>query len=1786
MDGGGVWVLVGGGVQKHSQGMDRCVAEQEYRVSRPVYTNPALDRRGERQTRPEKSFKQRLADKCGSCSSSRALKAFRGLFPVFDWLSRYPIREWLAGDVIAGVSTGLVCSLQGLAYGLLVSVAPVYGLYSAFFPLLTYFLMGTSRHISVGPFPVTCLMVGSVVLTLAPDDHFLLPANETAEGNASGGAVGVSHVDVEAMEDRRIAVAATMTVLVGLIQVALGCLQVGFLVRYLSDPLVGGFTTAAAVHVLVSQLKTVLSVPGSGSHSGTFSIFYTLLDVASNVRQSNAADLVAGLLTVAVVMVVKEINTRYQHRMPVPIPIEVIVTAAAACLSYAVDLNARYGANIVRSIPRGFAAPRPPDTGLFSELLGPSFSTAVVSYAVAVSSVLAGVVIANLKGMFLQVAQVPRLWRQSPADCFTWLATCGACVLLGLDAGLLAGLLFQLGTVVLRTQFPTCSTLGNIAGTDLYRDVQDYKHIAEVPGVKIFRCSAPLYFANVDYFKERLRVAVGFDAVRVFKKRNKALRKIHKLLGEGKLKATETGLVNGQRSPGLENKGFESDQDDGGRGLELELPVDWTRELPVEVSVPRVDIHSLVLDFSAVSFLDVVAVKSLRLPCHAGTSGWRPERCRIIGKVSLKMSLLSRTGCRCSARRAKSTALSLLPIIGWVRIYQVKEWLLSDLVSGVSTGLVAVLQDEGPPMNITGFEGLTRDDQRVLVASSASFMVGLMQLGMGLLQVGFVVMYLSDTLVSGFTTAAAVHILVSQLKFVLGLVVPGFSGPLAIVHTLEKIFVQITSTNICDLVTSLIIIAVVFVVKEINDRYKAKLPVPIPIEVIMETAVEAFPMAIVGFAVAFSVAKVYSVKHDYTIDGNQELIAFGVSNIFAASFKSFAASTALSRSAVQESTGGKTQLAGLLSAIIVMIVTLAIGFLLEPLPRSVLGAVVIVNLKGMLMQVMEVPYLWRRDKPDCVVWLVTCLASILLGLDIGLAVGLGIELITVVFRTQLYARRTLLLLNPLISFQIDEPEGVKIFRIPSPIFFANIDFFKTKLIEAIGFSPLRVLRKRNKALRSIRKLLKKGDMKWTTAMTTSQRGRTEDSEVEGSGAEDLDRPVDLKNLPIQIDWNGPLPDNVSVPRVDLHSLVLDFSAVSFLDISGLKGLKTMLKELIRVDVEVYIVACDIYVQEKLHACNFFDDEVRASIFYPTLHDAVLSILQKHPEASEKRGTPHEHHGGLTRDDQRVLVASSASFMVGLMQLGMGLLQVGFVVMYLSDTLVSGFTTAAAVHILVSQLKFVLGLVVPGFSGPLAIVHTLEKIFVQITSTNICDLVTSLIIIAVVFVVKEINDRYKAKLPVPIPIEVIMETAVEAFPMAIVGFAVAFSVAKVYSVKHDYTIDGNQVSHDRATGRVAGHAGSRGGRRRPSQEELIAFGVSNIFAASFKSFAASTALSRSAVQESTGGKTQLAGLLSAIIVMIVTLAIGFLLEPLPRSVLGAVVIVNLKGMLMQVMEVPYLWRRDKPDCVVWLVTCLASILLGLDIGLAVGLGIELITVVFRTQFPRCSVLANISGTDIYRDRKDYLDIDEPEGVKIFRIPSPIFFANIDFFKTKLIEAIGFSPLRVLRKRNKALRSIRKLLKKGDMKWTTAMTTSQRGRTEDSEVEGSGAEDLDRPVDLKNLPIQIDWNGPLPDNVSVPRVDLHSLVLDFSAVSFLDISGLKGLKTMLKELIRVDVEVYIVACDIYVQEKLHACNFFDDEVRTSIFYPTLHDAVLSILQKHPEASEKSGHLEKTPEPETKL
>uniref|UniRef100_A0A670IZI0 Solute carrier family 26 member 4 n=1 Tax=Podarcis muralis TaxID=64176 RepID=A0A670IZI0_PODMU len=663
------------------------IPSYRYVVSRPVYNEPTFQEENERKLVVPKTLRERVQKTC-SCSRRKAIQVTKTLFPILEWLPKYRVKEWLISDIISGVSTGLVATLQGLAYALLVAVPVGYGLYSAFFPILTYFFLGTSRHISVGPFPVVSLMVGSVVLSMAPDEKFHMVSS-----NMTG--LNQTVIDIASRDAERVIIASTITFLVGILQLVFGFLQIGFIVRYLADPLVGGFTTAAAFQVFVSQLKIVLNVP-TQNYNGVLSIIYTLIDIFKNIGQTNIADLIAGLLTIVICMVVKEINDRFRHKIPVPIPIEVIVTIVAAGISYGVDLEKKYNAGIVKSIPSGFLPPEPPAVSMFGDMIASAFSIAIVAYAIAVSvgkvyatkydyaidgnqefiafgisnifsgafscfvattalsrtavqestggktqiagiisagivliaivalgklleplqkSVLAAVVIANLKGMFMQIFDVPRLWRQSKADAMIWVFTCIASIILGLDLGLLAGLVFALLTVVLRVQFPSWGSLGSIPGTDLYKNIKEYKNVVEPEGVKILKFSSPIFYANIDGLRSSIKSTVGFDAMRVYNKRLKALRKIQKLIKKGKLKATKNGIIS---DSGRTNEAFEFDEDpEDPEDLdvptrEVEIQVDWNAELPVKVNVPKVSLHSLIFDFGAVSFMDVVAVRVMK----------------------------------------------------------------------------------------------------------------------------------------------------------------------------------------------------------------------------------------------------------------------------------------------------------------------------------------------------------------------------------------------------------------------------------------------------------------------------------------------------------------------------------------------------------------------------------------------------------------------------------------------------------------------------------------------------------------------------------------------------------------------------------------------------------------------------------------------------------------------------------------------------------------------------------------------------------------------------------------------------------------------------------------------------------------------------------------------------------------------------------------------------------------------------------------------------------------------
>uniref|UniRef100_A0AAX7UHT8 SLC26A/SulP transporter domain-containing protein n=1 Tax=Astatotilapia calliptera TaxID=8154 RepID=A0AAX7UHT8_ASTCA len=362
-----------------------------------------------------------------------------------------------------------------------------------------------------------------------------------------------------------------------------------------------------------------------------------------------------------------------------------------------------------------------------------------------------------------------------------------------------------------------------------------------------------------------------------------------------------------------------------------------------------------------------------------------------------------------------------------------------------------------------------------------------------------------------------------------------------------------------------------------------------------------------------------------------------------------------------------------------------------------------------------------------------------------------------------------------------------------------------------------------------------------------------------------------------------------------------------------------------------------------------------------------------------------------RDAYRVQVACSLTVLTGIFQILLGVVRFGFVVTYLSEPLIRGYTTGSACHVCVSQLKYLFGITPSRFTGPLSLIYTVLDICSLLPQTQVPELVVSLVALAVLIVVKEINDCYRQKLPLPIPIELVVVSLPfsfsfilslpvkqflcvslikqltfffcsrlkaprapdttffsgvigDAFAVAIVGFAINISLSKTFGLKYGYKVDSNQ--------------------------ELVALGLSNTIGGFFHCYSVTSSLSRSLVQESTGGKTQVAGVISSIIVLITVLKIGPLFEDLPKAVLSTIVFVNLKGMFKQFMDVSLLWKTNKVDLLVWLVTFISTIVLNLDLGLAVSVAFSMLTFIFRTQLPRYSILGNLPGTELYLDTDTY------------------------------------------------------------------------------------------------------------------------------------------------------------------------------------------------------------------------
>ncbi|XP_011241724.1 solute carrier family 26 member 10 isoform X4 [Mus musculus] len=460
--------------------------------------------------------------RASACSGPGAWRVLLARLPPLRWLPQYRWRAWLLGDAVAGVTVGVVHVPQGMAFALLTSVPPVFGLYTSFFPVLIYSLLGTGRHLSTGTFAVLSLMTGSVVERVVP---------EPLAGNLSG-------IEREQLEARRVGAAAAVAFGSGALMLGMFVLQLGVLSTFLSEPVIKALTSGAALHVLVSQLPSLLglSLP---RQIGCFSLFKVLLatvlcftsslDTRYNVQVVGP---LPGGFPQPLLPTLDELPRILADSLPISLVTFAVSTSLASIYadkySYTIEPNQELLAHGVSNLISSLFSCFPNsatlattsllvDAGGNTQLAG-LFSCAVVLAALLwlrpffyylPKAVLACINISSMRQMFFQMQELPQLWHISHVDFAVWIVTWVAVVTLNVDLGLAVGVVVSMMTVVCRTQRVQCLELGLAEGTELYRPIRESRKLLQVPGLCILSYPAPLYFATRGQFHRILEWHLG-----------------------------------------------------------------------------------------------------------------------------------------------------------------------------------------------------------------------------------------------------------------------------------------------------------------------------------------------------------------------------------------------------------------------------------------------------------------------------------------------------------------------------------------------------------------------------------------------------------------------------------------------------------------------------------------------------------------------------------------------------------------------------------------------------------------------------------------------------------------------------------------------------------------------------------------------------------------------------------------------------------------------------------------------------------------------------------------------------------------------------------------------------------------------------------------------------------------------------------------------------------------------------------------------------------------------------
>ncbi|KAL3701553.1 hypothetical protein R1sor_019575 [Riccia sorocarpa] len=378
-----------------------------------------------------------------------------------------------------------------------------------------------------------------------------------------------------------------------------------------------------------------------------------------------------------------------------------------------------------------------------------------------------------------------------------------------------------------------------------------------------------------------------------------------------------------------------------------------------------------------------------------------------------------------------------------------------------------------------------------------------------------------------------------------------------------------------------------------------------------------------------------------------------------------------------------------------------------------------------------------------------------------------------------------------------------------------------------------------------------------------------------------------------------------------------------------------------------------------------------------------------------------------------------AFLVGMIECVMGLVRLGWLIRFISHSVVSGFTTASAIIIGLSQAKSFLGY---DITGSTHISELVKSIIDGLDQFKWQPFLMGSVTLGTLLLMKHLGKNYKrfralraagpisalvmgvlfVKLFRPASIQLVGEIP-QGFPPTSFQYSLDFTYT-LQLLPYACLVSGVGILESVG---IAKALASKNGYELDSNQELFGLGVANLFACSFSSYPVTGSFSRSAVSNESGAKTGLFGIVVFILVGAALLFLTPVFTDIPQCALAAIVVSAVIG-LVDYEEAIFLWHVDKRDLLLWTTTFIFTLLLGIEVGVLIGVGLSLVFVIYESANPHTAMLGRLPGTTVYRNIEQYPDAYTYHGIVLMRIDAPIYFANISVIKDRLRSCEHYCP----------------------------------------------------------------------------------------------------------------------------------------------------------------------------------